>query len=36
MPGDGPGRDDGGGEEAGWAWGDAKTGRLGVRRWVLL
>jgi hypothetical protein len=20
MPGDGPGRDDGGGEEAGWAW----------------
>jgi hypothetical protein len=21
MPGDGPGRDDGGGEEAGWAWG---------------
>jgi hypothetical protein len=20
MPGDGPGRDDGGGEEVGWAW----------------
>jgi hypothetical protein len=26
MPGDGPGRDDGGGEEAGWAWGLPKGG----------
>jgi hypothetical protein len=29
MPGDGPGPDDGGGEEAGWAWGVLRLLRNG-------
>jgi hypothetical protein len=29
MPGDGPGRDDGGGEEAGWAWRVLRSSVMG-------